>query len=813
MSPVRRNPNLRGQALLAQSTEDEPWAVITDALDSALSRGDPEELSALAFVAGEMAATGVPSAAKPILQALQLYTHKKSNASLRDFSMETGALLEVIAADERPRSVLGADVQLAASELAKSLDFDDLAAPLIQSALETYRRHRDTMGSAIAHHALADTLLEQRQGAAAVQEYRKAAERYSRVGDSNGQVACLINAISEALELGDRPGVIRDARKLAVLNPSDPHLRASSLRSQARVLISTGRKHEARTMLLRALRSCRRRFDPDLEVVVLQDLAILTGDVGPKGQSSHWWALANIKCVEYELEHRRLPIAHGLALNQYRCGDLAAAIDTLERALSARTHTPGAVQSLAEADLAAMRLEAELRDPPSGDESDPASRFATISAGLMSALRDFAKDGNAEDAERVLRNFVILCRLSDGGCELFDEALTIVESFPDAGSRNQLMDTLSVAGILCGRVSRIEPAATIDPELEDSRAMSLAEAAVVAHEEWGDAEGALRLFDAAIALLAGIPSLTSYGDILNSRALLLADLEREDEALSSLQEALLASQESENRVLEAMILYNLGEMMLRREDSLSPEYFSRSQALASEVADYEQAVDSCLGAARWFIGAQDYHTAETWIGRASELAQPGHSPAKRAAIMSAEASVAFGRGSFSAAHRLWRDALALAAKPTYSAFALDALAVAGRKEAFLRELRKEVGRWTEPKAQSSFAEGLLRCVHSWSSSDVRVAAQTLAYAQVLSGNGAVGLAGGSNASREYVHSLAVATACVLTFDALAEARVGGEFETAFREELTSIAQDAESVSAVFELMSVLRGRHSEGDGT
>ena len=86
-------------------------------------------------------------------------------------------------------------------------------------------------------------------------------------------------------------------------------------------------------MLLRALRSCRRRFDPDLEVVVLQDLAILTGDVGPKGQSSHWWALANIKCVEYELEHRRLPIAHGLALNQYRCGDLAAAIDTLERAV------------------------------------------------------------------------------------------------------------------------------------------------------------------------------------------------------------------------------------------------------------------------------------------------------------------------------------------------------------------------------------------------------------------------------------------------------------------------------------------------
>ena len=592
MSPVRSNPNIKGLALLAQSTMDDPWTAVTDALDHALRTGDTGELSALAFVAGEMAASGASTAAKPLLQALQLYTHRRSQTLLRDPSIEPRALLEVIAADEVPRSVLGADVQLAASELAKSLEQDDLVPTLIQSALQTYRRHRDTMGSAIAHHALADVLTERREGVAAMREYRAAAERYSRAGDQNGQAATLINAISEALEVGDRIGSTRDAKRLATLTVSDPHLRASSLRSQARVLISTGREQEARPLLIRALRSCRRRFDPDLEVVLLQDLAILTGELGGHRQASHWWVQANLRCAEYGLEQRQLSIAHGLALNQYRSGDLASAIATLEDVLSSSDDLGSAVRSLAEADLAAMQLEAALRDRHEVRESERTPELAAIASRLMRALGYFVENRQTDDAERVLRNFVLLCQLSEDSCDQFDEAFAVVASDPSVDSRSRLMDTLSVAGILCGRLSGLDTAAMSNPEGEDSRAMRLAEAAVEAHEEWGNDEGALRLYDAATEHLSNSPSSTSYGDILNSRGMLLVEIDREDEALDSLRDALGASQRVKNRVLEAMILYNRGELKLRRNDSESPKYFSRSQSLASKVADYEQAVDS-----------------------------------------------------------------------------------------------------------------------------------------------------------------------------------------------------------------------------
>lgn len=259
-----------------------------------------------------------------------------------------------------------------------------------------------------------------------------------------------------------------------------------------------------------------------------------------------------------------------------------------------------------------------------------------------------------------------------------------------------------------------------------------------------------------------------------------------------------------------MILYNLGELKLRRGDIESPEYFSRSQSLASKVADYEQAIDSSLGAARWFIGSEDHDEAERWIRQASKFAELGASPEHHASLKSAQASVAYTRGSYTAAYRLWRGALALTRKPEFAAFALDALARAGLRDKFLDELDKELDRWTEPEAQSKFAEGLLRSVHAWSRSELRVASRALACAQVLSGNGAVGTSRRSGTSRQYVRALAVARACVMTFDELVEAH-GAEFDTAFREELISIIHDEESVSAVLELMAVLRSFDQKAD--
>lgn len=538
MSPIRSNPNVRGLALLAKSTTDDPWTPVTDALDHALRTGEPDELSALAFVAGEMAATGAPTAAKPLLQALQLYTHRRSQPSLRDLSIEPRALLEIIAADDVPRSVLGADVQLAASELAKSLKQDDLVLALIRTALQTYRRRRDTLGSAIAHHALADVLSERREGLAAMHEYRAAAERYTRAGDQNGQAATLINAISAALEVGDHIGSIRDSERLATLTLRDPHLRASSLRSQARVLISIGREQEARPLLLGALRSCRRRFDPDLEVVVLQDLAILTGATSGHRQASHWWVQANAKCAEYGLVHRQMSLAHGLALNQYESGDLATAILTLEDAMSLSDDQDITARALAEADLGAMQLEAALQDGQDVDEAERTRELAAISSRLIKGLGHFIANGQIDDAERALRNFVVLCQLSDDGCDQFDQAFALVALEPSPDAQSRLMDTLSIAGILCGRQSRLGTEGTSDPEDADSRALRLAEAAVEAHEEWGNDDGALRLFDAAAAHLLDSPTSNSYGDILNSRGLLLAEIDREDEALDSLRNAL-----------------------------------------------------------------------------------------------------------------------------------------------------------------------------------------------------------------------------------------------------------------------------------
>ncbi|WP_146081646.1 hypothetical protein [Clavibacter michiganensis] len=574
-------------------------------------------------------------------------------------------------------------------------------------------------------------------------------------GDRREIAMVMLNNINNLVELGHLPEATEQVAHVAAIvrELRDGYLSTSLNLNAALLHIAYGDLAQARTAFLKAERSARQRGDFGQLLVAQKNVAKITADSGRPGLSIQWWLRSRDTARVIHDRRAEQEIEHALALSLASLHRYADAVTALERSISvSTTFDDSRAVAHARADLGAVLLTSYVRQLESVDVQADNQLLEQAEQQLLQAKETLEGLTDFEWSELTLRNlrsvWMYLDNPENGVNVLRGTADTFMTSAPAYASA-----ALRNAGILTlGTVSDIDSSTALEwlvlaagldvsdagDDGKDEQAWSMAGDASYLANALALPTEALALFDTALSYLNPLQDPTSWGNIQNDAAIAAAGMDNLDEAIARFSSVIEIAEKTQDRVLTALAVGNMGELLHKRDDRKgASEQFIRAANLLEALGDAEGAANSWAAASRMYILDDLTLEARRAAERASEFA--GGFPDAMATALSAHASVLFTENRFDEAYQNWTNAAALVETSEageYYAFALDCLARRGDWASFRRLLDKWGGILQRAGAVQAFVGQLHSCVQTWLiNKRPKQAGVVLAYMVLLSMDG------------------------------------------------------------------------------
>ncbi|WAB82526.1 hypothetical protein OVN18_05860 [Microcella daejeonensis] len=749
-----------GQVFLAEDWRDreDGLQLVVEALLSAYRYDDIPGLINFVDIGHELSFHGLEFAAATIAHAAaqKLLGNELVDLVPEDFT-NPGALPELARelADRAPDSDLYGRLLGLIADIYRHVGMSERAIQAYKDAAAMFDRlgrlapaatARQSLGA--LHFYLGD--LDQ------AEELTKQAEViFTKLSDRQGLVEVRLNQVEYALQREDvaQATSLLDSVATPISELRDGHLSASWRAHSALVDIQQGEVDAAREKLLAALRSCRRRQDLELEVVVLQNLAKLTRDTRGPSASLRWARQALLVAQRLKERDREQSLARSLAVDLIDTGKFEEAIELLQRTVEINIELDSPLDAAqAQADLGAALLSKALGvAETNADILAIRERDHLLEQGIVTLTGAFEKLDQFEDYEWATRcagNLRIAWTAQDradfgvGYLERYAEKARVRAPTYSAS----LLRIAAFLGLTAKRdmswaIMRLQEAAEASSSDPVDRAWQLVADASRINSSYNELEGALAIYDKALDTLRHSSDQIGYANVLNDSALIAAALDHLDDARIRLHEVESLAIKSGNRALDALAKGNLGELSLRgNQQEIGREYLTAAATLAAAVGDVEGASTAWSSIANSLVNSDEgLDLAKEAAANAAEYAEQSGSTDANARSTSALASIRFAEGDYLEAFELWRDASRSGPaekSATYQGFALDALAHGGDWTRYSRELDKFTRAAQRSGTQMEFGEELWTSAMTWlRTQSARRAAKPLSYSVLLAAEG------------------------------------------------------------------------------
>lgn len=487
--------------------------------------------------------------------------------------------------------------------------------------------------------------------------YQRSADAKLSLQDYRGLIQILLNLAGLAVDRDelDRAASILDLTKNVLGGWRDPQLRFSLALAQGHVAATLRDYTSAEHHFRRALTYARKTNDVLRELRALQNLGLALLDQDRVKQSLSWLRKA-------------ADLADRMGVVPFR--------GELQRALAIALHRAGKDAEARPHFLQAAALARELGDIHSwatltADSGATAMMAGDLEGGiaaLSQALRTFRELGDASWEARTLTN-------------LLEAYATKGEPRQADGVTGQLLQLLppeahSARAAACDRAAQAWLASGESPERaveyfdralgEKTHYLSAnsvaSETALAGAELWEAAhdEAALRYFDQALSVFQRLGEDDNAFHTRNDRALLLAHLNRNEEAVEELEQCLAVALKRNDRVMELRASMNLGELMRRSAElDRSAQLLDRAVQLAAELDDETAHADALSNLGLVLVEQRRLDDAQTVFRSARDIAKRVRDRDAEAQAVRGLAQVPRLSGHDARAVRLFRRAAAL----------------------------------------------------------------------------------------------------------------------------------------------------------
>lgn len=417
---------------------------------------------------------------------------------------------------------------------------------------------------------------------------RSSLKRHRAADDWFGVLQVLLNMGNLALDRGDADTAAELAavaeQLVPCFRPPVPHQRASVIGLQARIAAHLGRHEEALAKFKAAHAAFKRLGDIEGQIVGCQNIAMAYHDLGRPRLASRWAAKALAFAEDQGPTWRREEVHRLAALIQLALGRRPEARHHFEqaRALAKQMGDAWRVATLT-ADIGAVLAELD---------SDEAL------AELERARRLLEEQGDFDWLVRVGMNRALLA--ARGGDTA--AAVGMLEELTGASQasrslRTSVFERLGSLQLDAGQGAEAARNFKQAVALQPKTPQAAIAAGRYAHglQEAGEHKGALQLFDLAVRRGDAGDDAGVIFDTRSDRALLLAAMGRETEALSELESCLDTARRLCNAERTVRALHNIGELARRVGDERRSLKVLREACSIAERSGDGEAHRSAMG--------------------------------------------------------------------------------------------------------------------------------------------------------------------------------------------------------------------------
>jgi tetratricopeptide (TPR) repeat protein len=508
----------------------------------------------------------------------------------------------------------------------------------------------DLQSTALQNLGICDVISERYEEAKG--RFKGSIEQKMEIGDMRGALGVLTNMVNVLVPLGrldDADALIDDAFNLLGRHP-DPALRNTLHGHHGIVATARGDHDAARDHYRRALDAARRARSIPRQITTMQNLGSNAADRGKPKEAGRWYgkAMELAESIQNATQRRRQRQALALALMRSGQPDRAAELFELA-AREAEELGDSRNATIAIGDAGACLLqhgdatgaldatERALRHPGDARDEWRAGQLRNRAAELA------ALDRLGEAAESALQAANLAENWEDEAAALSQTAQIAME---DEAARERLQEAIE-------RELALRRKNQSDGEWAWRAAEFAAELRMTPY-----AALAVEYFSVALRSYAGRRAIRQVFFIRNDRALARADLGDLRGAAADLRASLDLAGELGDRVLGWQAHRNLGEIERRRE-RLGParDHLEEARTIAADLDD-----PTALGEVQALFGLLsidegDLDCASEQFAAAASSAAAAQSQELNASALKGRAHVAFLRGRYGEATRLYRRAV------------------------------------------------------------------------------------------------------------------------------------------------------------
>ncbi|WP_375404859.1 hypothetical protein [uncultured Amnibacterium sp.] len=714
-----------------------------DLVEAAL-RDDPSELIGFIHLAAEFARGNLEGFALSII-GLGTARWRGDLKGFDDANVSVEGVRRTLTQNDVDPSQLKAELLFSLAELERARSERDQALDALRRAVEIFLALDEHLRVADSLKLAAIIAFEKKDLGEADRLSAHARDLYAAHGQTEDALGVALNRLQYAYSSGE-PGILRS--RLDELSDINLPAYGAAVMARFEALWQTTEpgSSEAREYFRRALRLADLSYDEELRILIRRDLGTFYANRGQRRWARHWWQRAREMAQSARLQEDEAEVLRSFAF-------LAVEEDNLEQAeqlfgeaseLSARSgDTAGALHDRADA-LAAL-LGAELQRAGATSAEEVRAEFDTkVISPLLGTLDLLEARRDVVWAARIVRNLQVAWIFKEAqgeGAALLGERANGAAAALEPEYRKAL---LRGAGLLLIQdeqasqgVARLEESAQLEEDDAQFIAEDLWQLALEVDGRLGRPREAMALADRAIDLFAETRALTSLGNALNDSALMAERAMDPVNARSRLERARVLAEEQSDRVLGALVVFNLAHLD-RREGRIAEARrgFSDAAQMSLSVGIREQAIE-CeieLGICD-LIEEKDLKGAYEIGSNAEKSAIELRDDRLVGDALSLQASVNFAQGEFGRAADLWRRSMAADATADpgeREAFILEALARIPEYKRFDRELSRAVRRAQRTDTRDGLVGNLWRPALTWlRAGRIKRAAEVLAVAALL----------------------------------------------------------------------------------
>jgi len=529
---------------------------------------------------------------------------------------------------------------------------------------------------------------------------REASELWNRslaisheIGQYRTAIQIRLNLVSTYIQCGN----LEDAEaQLSIVQESieawhDPHLLATFLGNVGTVNAKQGRYDVARQYYQMALKCVRRTGDFLAEANTLQNLGALSVNEGLPSKALYWFKRA-LKVIEVtgSIIHQE-PIFVGLAIAYHRIGKLHEAVGSFEKARKIAKQL-GNRHAMAEytADCGAILL--SLKE------------IKTAKPLLVEALDIFKKIGDREWEYRVLRNMIELHWASGEREASLQDIENILAVLPPESNNERAELFGRMAQLWLGDQDGFERASYyFNQQLSEyekhNNIKDLAWHSALAGAALAEAGGrnfSIPFYSRAIELYKSLNDNHMIFHISNDRAVAYSDLGRYQEAITDFKFCTNLADELNDRVMRLQVSLNWGETERRRgQIRKAISKLNKAVVLSRELGDRKSEGESLANLGIALSDAKKWENAQSTFRLARDIARTERQSFTEASAVGGLAKVAFVKGRFKTAAKLYEEAAKLNSSRSSNiqfvediAGLVESLAAAGKDQDLEREAQR-----------------------------------------------------------------------------------------------------------------------------